>query len=161
MSKLLSQLKSRHGRKAKRLGRGQGSGRGGTSTKGHKGQKARSGARIPRGFEGGQMPLMRRLPKFGFTNRRFKTFVDIVNLETLNRFDKEEIRIEDMVKEGLVHKNRQVKILGQGTLKKAVRVEAHQWSESAKKAIEKIGGQILPKKVTEKVSEKTSPKKAD
>ncbi len=144
MSKLLSQLKARHGRKAKRIGRGQGSGRGGTSTKGHKGQKARSGVNIPRGFEGGQMPLARRLPKFGFSNRRFKTLVDIVNLETLNSFDSDEIRIADFIQRGLVHKNRKVKILGKGTLKKAVRVEAHQWSASAQTTIEKLGGKILP-----------------
>ena len=143
MSKLLSQLKARHGRKAKRIGRGQGSGRGGTSTKGHKGQKARSGVSIPHGFEGGQMPLTRRLPKFGFSNRRFKKFVDIINLETLNTLESDEIRISDLVKKGLVRKNRKVKILGKGVLKRAVRVEAHQWSISAQDAIEKLGGKIL------------------
>ena len=144
MAKLLSQLKARHGRKSKRLGRGQGSGRGGTSTKGHKGQKARSGVNIPHGFEGGQMPLVRRLPKFGFSNRRFKTFLDIINLDTLNQLEGNEFRIAELVQKGLVHKNRQVKILAKGDLKKAIRVEAHQWSASAKVAIEKAGGQILP-----------------
>ena len=82
---LLSQLKPAHRKTSKRLGRGKASGKGGTSTKGHKGQKARSGVRIPRGFEGGQMPLVRRLPKFGFTNADFKKQYDIVNLSQLSK----------------------------------------------------------------------------
>ena len=138
---LLSELSpvrgSRH--KMKRLGRGKGCGHGGTSTKGHKGQKARSGHKPLRGFEGGQMPLVRRLPKFGFTNAKFKTIYDVVNLSDLNRFDSE-VNPEILRQAGLVHKTSLVKILGKGKLKKALQVQAHRFSQSALEAIKKAGG---------------------
>ena len=138
---LLSELSpargSRH--KIKRLGRGKGSGHGGTSTKGHKGQKARSGHKPLRGFEGGQMPLVRRLPKFGFTNAQFKTHYDIVNLSDLNQFDSE-VNPEILRQAGLVGKNALVKILGKGELKKALNVKSHRFSQSALESIKKAGG---------------------
>ena len=139
---LLSELKPAHRKTSKRLGRGKGSGKGGTSTKGHKGQKARSGARIPRGFEGGQMPLVRRLPKFGFTNGDFKTEYDIVNLSQFSKLEGE-LHIADMVKKKMVRKNRKVKVLGKGDLGKALTISAHKFSCSAKEKIEKQGGKAL------------------
>ena len=137
LSKLSSAPGAKH--KAKRLGRGRACGCGGTSTKGHKGQKARSGHKPLRGFEGGQMPLVRRLPKFGFTNTRFKTQYNIFNLSDLNRFDKE-VNVELLTAAG--KKSLPVKILGRGVLKKALKVQAHRFSRSAVKAIEKAGGQV-------------------
>ena len=139
---ILSQLKSAHRRKKKRLGQGKGSGKGGTSTKGHKGQKARSGVKIARGFEGGQMPLVRRLPKFGFSNHLFKKTYDIVNLEQLNQCEGE-VLLKDMVERKWVGKRSLVKILGKGNLKKSLKVSAHQFSKKAKQEIEKQGGQAL------------------
>lgn len=147
---LLSKLKPAHRKKSKRLGRGKGSGKGGTSTKGHKGQKARSGVNIPRGFEGGQMPLARRLPKFGFTNADFKKEYDIVNLSQISQLDGE-LRIADMVQKKMVRKNKKVKVLGQGDLNKALTVEAHKFSRSAKEKIEKQGGKVLVVSKTGKV----------
>ena len=139
---LLSQLRvfpgSRH--KVKRLGRGRSSGYGGTSTKGHKGQKARSGFGLLRGFEGGQMPLARRLPKFGWTNNRFKTKYDLINLSDLNRFDSE-VNPDILYQSGLAGKNALVKILAKGELKKPLKVKAHGFSKKAKEMIEKGGGQ--------------------
>ena len=125
----------------KRLGRGEGSGKGGTSTKGHKGQKARKSGNIPAGFEGGTMPLSRRLPKFGFTNARFKTTYDIVNLSQLENW-KEEVNPETLAKKGLTHPRKKVKILAQGELKTALTVKAHKFSKKAKEIIEKAGGQV-------------------
>ena len=123
-----------------RRGRGHGSGNGKTAGKGHKGQKARSGA--PRlGFEGGQMPLYRRIPKRGFTNRNRKEFVAI-NISTLERFDNgAEVSIETLMASGIV-KNPQdgVKILGNGELTKKLNVKASAFSASAKEKIEAIGG---------------------
>ncbi len=139
---LLSQLKPAHRKKSKRLGRGKGSGKGGTSTKGHKGQKARSGVNIPRGFEGGQMPLARRLPKFGFTNADFKTKYDIINLSQLSKLEGE-LRISDIVKKKLAKKGRKIKILGNGSIEKSLIIEAHKFSRSAKEKIEKQGGKAL------------------
>ena len=139
---ILSQLKSAYGRKKKRLGQGKASGKGGTSTKGHKGQKARSGVKIARGFEGGQMSLVRRLPKFGFTNHVFKKNYDVVNLEQLNQFDGE-VLLKDMVARHWVGKKNLVKILGRGKLTKSLKVSAHQFSKKAKQEIEKQGGQAL------------------
>lgn len=137
---LLSELKPKRGstHKKKRVGRGDGSGWGGTAGKGHKGQKARSGAPIKRGFEGGQMPMARRLPKFGFTNTNFKTTYNIVNISQLNNLDGEVTpqMLKDM---GLVGTGL-VKILADGELSKALTVKAHKFSESAKKAIEGAGG---------------------
>lgn len=137
---LLSQLKPRSGstHKKKRVGRGDSSGWGGTAGKGHKGQKARSGAPIKRGFEGGQMPMARRLPKFGFTNVNFRTEYNIINISQLNNFDGE-VTPELLKKNGLVGSGL-VKVLADGQLSKALRVKAHKFSETAKKAIEGAGG---------------------
>ena len=126
----------------KRLGRGQGSGTGKTAGKGHKGQKARSGGGVAIGFEGGQTPLYRRIPKRGFTNYTRVEYA-IVNLEQLNQFeDGTEVNVEVLVASGLVKKVLNgVKILGQGTLEKKLIVKANKFSASAKEAIEKLGGQ--------------------
>lgn len=141
---VLSALKPASGSRHKkhRLGRGKGSGKGGTSTKGHKGQKARSGYKAPKGFEGGGMPLIRRLPKFGFSNRRFQTCYAVLNVCSLNRFD-EEVNPRILYQSGLIKKNALVKILGKGELKKALKVQAHKFSAEALKAIKKAGGQVL------------------
>ena len=123
-----------------RRGRGHGSGNGKTAGKGHKGQKARSGAPRP-GFEGGQMPLFQRLPKRGFTNIHRKEFA-IVNLDTLNRFeDGTEITPELLLEEGVVSKLKAgIKVLGNGAIEKKLTVKAHKFSASAKEAIEAAGG---------------------
>jgi large subunit ribosomal protein L15 len=124
-------------KKRKRIGRGTGSGHGKTSCKGHKGQKSRSGGGTKPGFEGGQMPLQRRLPKRGFTNIFQKEFA-IVNVGRLNDLDETVITPEVLVKEGLIKKVKDgVKILGQGEISRAVTVKAHAFSISAK---DKIAG---------------------
>jgi large subunit ribosomal protein L15 len=125
--------------KRKRVGRGMGSGMGKTSTRGHKGQRSRSGSRMMRGFEGGQMPLHRRLPKRGFTNI-FRTEYSVVNLEKLATLGEKEITPELLVKAGLAGKNDLVKILGDGELKSAITVRAHKFSQSAQEKITKAGG---------------------
>ena len=126
----------------KRVGRGMGSGMGKTSTRGHKGQGSRSGSSLMRGFEGGQMPLHRRLPKRGFTNI-FKTEYEIVNLERLAGIDEKEITLDVLRKAGVVTaKNKLVKVLGQGELPKAITVHAHKFSKSAQEKIEKAGGRV-------------------
>lgn len=125
----------------KRVGRGMGSGQGGTAGKGHKGQKARSGGTVRRGFEGGQTPLVRRLPKFGFSNAQFKDTYAIINLQELAKYGKE-VTPEILYKHGAVKKNSLLKVLGKGKLDKAVTVKAHKFSESAKTAIEKAGGKV-------------------
>jgi large subunit ribosomal protein L15 len=126
----------------KRVGRGMGSGMGKTSTRGHKGQGSRSGSSLMRGFEGGQMPLHRRLPKRGFTNI-FKTEYEVVNVERLAGVDEREINPEVLRKAGIVtSKNAKVKVLGHGELSKAVTVHAHKFSKSAQEKIEKAGGKI-------------------
>lgn len=137
---LLSQLVKIPGSKhaPKRLGRGRGSGLGQTSGKGHKGQLARSGGKVRRGFEGGQSPLIRRLPKFGFSNKSFETKYDIINLEQLEKLSGS-WDPEKFIAAGLIHKL-PLKILGQGTLTKKLTVKAQKFSESAKKAIEAAGG---------------------
>ena len=131
--------------KNKRVGRGQGSGRGGTSTKGHKGQQSDSGYNQRSGHEGGQMPLQRRLPKFGFTNIFRKEFHGI-NLHTLQKLadDKKIISfdIETFRKQGMTSKTTLVKILGTGELKSKITVKAHAFSATAKAAIEANGGTI-------------------
>ena len=128
--------------KRKRVGRGMGSGMGKTSTRGHKGQRSRSGSRIMRGFEGGQMPLHRRLPKRGFTNI-FKTEYEVVNLGRLADLDQSEITPESLRKAGVVtSKTSKVKVLGQGELSKAITVHAHKFSKSAQEKIEKAGGKV-------------------
>lgn len=131
-------------KRRKRLGCGIGSGHGKTSTKGHKGQRARSGFGLRAGFEGGQNPLYRRLPKRGFNNNAFKTVYSVVNLEQLAELNAAEISPEVLVSEGLVKgKGVRVKILGTGEISKAVTVKAHRFSESAKEKISKAGGQAI------------------
>jgi large subunit ribosomal protein L15 len=123
----------------KRVGRGIGSGLGGYSGKGGKGQTQRSGGSIRRGFEGGQTPLHRRLPKFGFSNVAFETTYDIVNLSQLAKLGSS-VDPQSLAKAGLVKKTSLVKVLGNGELKSAITVKAHKFSEKAKLAIEKAGG---------------------
>ena len=125
--------------KRKRVGRGMGSGMGKTSTRGHKGQRSRSGSRMIRGFEGGQMPLHRRLPKRGFTNIFRKRF-NIVNLEALDRLEETTINPEVLRKTGIVRTGHPVKILGDGELRKALTVQAHKFSKSAQEKITRAGG---------------------
>lgn len=146
----LSNLKPAEGsvsNKGKRVGRGQGSGKGGTSTRGHKGAKSRSGYSKKLGFEGGQMPLQRRVPKFGFTNINRKEYQGI-NLDTLqelvdNNKIKDTCDFEMLVGLGLVGKNEMVKILGRGELKAKLKVSAHKFTASAAKAIEAAGGELI------------------
>ena len=143
----LSNLQPAEGatKQRKRVGRGQGSGRGGTSTRGHNGAKSRSGYSRKIGFEGGQMPLQRRVPKFGFTNINRKEFKG-VNLDTLQFLvDTKKVKAitkEVLVDNGIVSKNNLVKILGRGELKAKLDVTADQFSASAKSAIEKAGGKV-------------------
>jgi large subunit ribosomal protein L15 len=145
----LHTLKPRPGSKhrVKRLGCGESSGHGKTSGKGHKGQKARSGGSIRLGFEGGQMPLIRRVPKRGFNNNAFKTQFAIVNLESLNAFDSGAVIDEKALLEaGLIRRPYElVKVLGSGELKKALKITVDKASASAKDAIEKAGGTLTLK----------------
>ena len=126
----------------KRVGRGTGSGLGKTSGKGHKGQNARSGGGVRPGFEGGQLPLFRRLPKRGFTNAMFKTTYAVLNLDDLNKFEENTEITPELLKEMGILKNQLdgVKILGNGTLEKKLTVKANQFSKKAKEEIEKLGG---------------------
>lgn len=127
-------------RDRKRIGRGPGSGTGKTSGRGHKGQKARSGASIPAGFEGGQMPLQRRVPKTGFTPLNRVEF-QVVNVRTLDEMDAEEITPEVLKGKGLIGSLKEpLKILGDGELTRAVQVSAHAFSASARRKIEAAGG---------------------
>ena len=132
---------STHSRR--RIGRGTGSGLGGTSTRGHKGAKARSGYKRKIGFEGGQMPLQRRLPKFGFKNINHKEYLAI-NLSTLQKIAEKQnvtkIGINEFVEAGLTNGKELVKILGNGQLTAKLEVEANAFSKSAKEAIEAVGG---------------------
>ena len=127
----------------KRIGRGQGSGRGGTSTRGHKGAKSRSGYSRKLGFEGGQMPLQRRVPKFGFKNPN-RVEYKAINLDTLEELiaktKAKEVNLEVLFNNGLASKKCKIKILGRGELKSKVNVAAHAFSSSAIKAIEAAGG---------------------
>ncbi len=136
-------------KKSKRIGRGPGSGHGGTSTRGHKGQKSRSGAKISRFTEGGQMPINRRLPKFGFFNR-FRVEYQIVNVSTLQELvDKNLIQdnivdFNSLLDLGVINKKTlPLKILGNGELNVALNVTAHKFSESAKQKIETVGGTVI------------------
>lgn len=144
----LSTLKPAAGstKNRKRIGRGQGSGRGGTSTKGHKGAQSRSGYSAKRGFEGGQMPLQRRVPKFGFKNPNRVEHKGI-NLDTIqNLIDATKATIVDfnlLFEHGLVSKNDLVKILNRGGLSSAVEIKAHAFSASAVESIEKVGGKVV------------------
>jgi large subunit ribosomal protein L15 len=144
----LSNLKPAKGsvKKSKRLGRGQGSGKGGTSTRGHKGDKQHSGYRRKIGFEGGQMPLQRRVPKFGFKNVNRKEY-KAININVLQKLAEEKsiekIDPEVLAKAGLVSKNALVKILGKGTLEKKLEVHAHAFSKTAVVAIEAQKGSVV------------------
>jgi len=146
----LSNLKPAEGsvkNQGKRIGRGQGSGKGGTATRGHKGAKSRSGYSKKVGFEGGQMPLQRRVPKFGFTNINRIEYQG-VNLDTLqqlvdDKVIKDAIDFETLVELRLASKNDLVKILGRGELKSKLKVSAHKFTASAKAAIEAAGGEVV------------------
>ncbi|NND80729.1 MAG: 50S ribosomal protein L15 [Maribacter sp.] len=146
----LSNLKPAEGsvnRDGKRVGRGQGSGKGGTATRGHKGAKSRSGYSKKIGFEGGQMPLQRRVPKFGFTNINRKEYQGI-NLDKLQelvdkKVIKDAVTFDTLVANGLVGKNDLVKILGRGELKASLKVSVHKFTASAKAAIEAAGGEAI------------------
>lgn len=127
------------GENKKRVGRGMGSGMGKTSTRGHKGQRSRSGSRLLRGFEGGQMPLHRRLPKRGFTNI-FREEFSVVNLDKLVALGETTINPEVLQKAGLARAKRRVKILGDGELTAALTVQAHKFSKAAQEKITKAGG---------------------
>lgn len=128
-----------------RIGRGPGSGKGGTSTRGHKGAKSRSGYKHKVGFEGGQMPLQRRLPKFGFKNINRVEYKP-VNLATLQQLAEtkkiEKIGLEELRAAGFVNRNQLVKVLGVGTINSALTVEAHAFSKAAQAAIEAAGGSV-------------------
>ena len=140
LSNLRAPKKANTGRK--RVGRGMGSGMGKTSTRGHKGQGSRSGSSMMRGFEGGQMPLHRRLPKRGFTNI-FRVEYTVINLDRLAELNVTEIGLDDYKKLGLASsKNALVKILGSGELAKALTITAHKFSKSAAEKIEKAGGKV-------------------
>ena len=144
----LSNLKPAEGsvKQRKRIGRGEGSGKGGTSTRGHKGAKSRSGYSKKVGFEGGQMPLQRRVPKFGFKNINRKEYkaINIGAIQELaEKQDVSVIDVEQLVKVGIAKKNDLIKILGNGTLTKKLEVKAHAFSKSAIAAIEKAEGKAV------------------
>lgn len=146
----LSNLKPAEGsvkNQGKRIGRGQGSGKGGTATRGHKGAKSRSGYSKKVGFEGGQMPLQRRVPKFGFTNVNRVEYQG-VNLDTLQQMVddkkiKDTVDLDTLFTLGLTGKNDLVKVLGRGELKSKLKVTAHKFTASAKAAIEAAGGEAV------------------
>lgn len=125
----------------KRVGRGMGSGMGKTSTRGHKGQRSRSGSRMLRGFEGGQMPLHRRMPKRGFTNI-FRKEYNIVNLEKLAALGETTITPEVLRRAGVIKSKHPIKVLGDGVLVRALTVQAHKFSKSAQEKITKAGGKF-------------------
>ena len=145
----LSSLKPAKGstHNSKRVGRGQGSGKGGTATRGHKGAKSRSGYSRKIGFEGGQMPLQRRVPKFGFTNINRKEYqginLDVIQELVDNKKVKDELDFNSIVELRLARKNELVKILGRGELKAKIKVTAHKFTASAKSAIEAAGGEAV------------------
>ncbi len=144
----LTNLKPAKGsvKKNRRLGRGEGSGRGGTATRGHKGAKSRSGYSRKKGFEGGQMPLQRRLPKFGFTNINRKEYKGI-NISTLQalveKLNTDRIDFDTLLNAGLISKNDRVKILAKGVLESKVEVHAHAFSKAAVEAIESKEGKAV------------------
>ena len=141
LSNLRAPRKANTGRK--RVGRGMGSGMGKTSTRGHKGQGSRSGSSLMRGFEGGQMPLHRRLPKRGFTNI-FRTEYTVVNLDRIAELDVAEIGLDDYRKLGLAsNRTALIKILGAGELTRAITIHAHKFSKSAAEKIAKAGGKAV------------------
>lgn len=143
----LSNLKPAKGsvKKKTRIARGQGSGKGGTSTRGHKGQKSRSGYSKKIGFEGGQMPLQRRVPKYGFKSRNRVEYkaINLTSLQELaDKRDLDMIDVETLIESGLVSKNAKVKILGNGSLTRKLDVTAHAFSVAAQKAIEETKGTV-------------------
>src|SRR6201985_3334743 len=141
LSNLRAPKKANTGKK--RVGRGMGSGMGKTSTRGHKGQRSRSGSHMMRGFEGGQMPLHRRLPKRGFTNI-FRTEYTVLNLDRLAELGEPELTLEAFPAQGFLRKrNELLKILGNGELTTAITVHAHKFSKSAQEKIEKAGGKAI------------------
>ena len=133
-------------KKKRRIGRGPGSGKGGTSTRGHKGAKSRSGYKQKVGFEGGQMPLQRRLPKYGFKNINRVEYKDI-NIATIDelatRLGVEKIGVADLIQAGFVRRKQLVKVLGNGTLSRKLDVEANAFSKKAEEIITAAGGQIV------------------
>jgi len=144
----LSSLKPAEGsvKARKRIGRGTGSGRGGTSTRGHKGAQSRSGYSRKPGFEGGQMPLQRRVPKFGFTNPN-RVEYKAINLDTLitlsEKSSSKVLVLDTFISNGLAGKRDLIKVLGRGEISVALEVQAHSFSASAKAAIENAGGKVL------------------
>jgi len=146
----LSNLKPEEGsihNPKKRLGRGQGSGKGGTSARGHKGAKSRSGYSKKLGFEGGQMPLQRRVPKFGFNNINRVEYqaVNLDRIQTLidNKKVKDSMNLQSFIDNGLASKNDLIKILASGEIKTPIKISAHKFSAAAKLAIEKSGGEAI------------------
>jgi large subunit ribosomal protein L15 len=141
LSNLRAPKKANRGKK--RVGRGMGSGHGKTSARGHKGQRSRSGSSMMRGFEGGQMPLHRRLPKRGFTNI-FRTEYTVLNLDRLAELNEGELTLEAFVAKGFLKKRGELlKILGNGELNVALTVHAHKFSKTAQEKIEKAGGKAV------------------
>ncbi len=144
----LNNLKPANGsiKSRKRIGRGQGSGGGGTATRGHKGQKSRSGYSRKVGFEGGQMPLQRRVPKFGFKNIN-RVEYKAVNLSTIQELvtsaKLKKVSIEDLLNAGLISKRDLVKVLGNGSLTSKLTIEAHAFSKSAEETIASLGGTVV------------------
>ena len=135
------------GKAGKRVGRGQGSGKGGTATRGHKGAKSKSGYSKKIGFEGGQMPLQRRVPKFGFTNINRVEYkgINLSKLQELvdNKIIKDEVTVDTLVENGLAKRSELIKILGGGELKSSLKVSVHKFTASAKAAIEAAGGEAI------------------
>jgi large subunit ribosomal protein L15 len=145
MAKNLSNLRApkKANVERKRVGRGMGSGMGKTSTRGHKGQGSRSGSSLMRGFEGGQMPLHRRLPKRGFTNI-FRTEYTVLNLDRIAELGVAELTVEELTARGFLKKNNGlIKVLGNGELTSPVTVHAHKFSKAAQEKIEKAGGKAV------------------
>ncbi len=142
----ITPIKGSNIKASKRVGRGQGSGKGGTSTRGHKGAKSRSGYSKKIGFEGGQMPLQRRIPKFGFKNVN-RVDYQVINLEKIqelitNKKIKDKLDIEKIYSLGLVKKNSLIKILGKGKILSPVKITVHKISNKAQKDIESVGGEV-------------------
>ena len=143
----ITPIKGSNKKASKRLGRGQGSGKGGTSTRGHKGAKSRSGYSKKIGFEGGQMPLQRRIPKFGFKNIN-RVEYQPVNLSKIQElFDNKKIKkvvgLNSFIENGFANKTDLIKVLGNGKLTVPLKISAHKFSKSAQKAIEKAGGEVI------------------
>ena len=133
-------------KKRKRVGRGQGSGRGEQSGRGHNGQNSRSGGGVGAWFEGGQMPLQRRIPKFGFTNN-FRTEYQALNIDQVVNFIEsgklsDEITLDDLITAGIIKKGGKVKLLGSGSIEDKISIEVHACSDSAKEKVEKAGGEV-------------------